>query len=358
MKTAIVYDRVNKWGGAERVLLALHEIFPEAPLYTSVYAKKNARWADVFPQVISSFLQIIPFAKERHEFLFFLMPFAFESHDFSNYDLVISVTSEFAKGIVTGPSTCHICYCLTPTRYLWSGEDDYFKNDLVRKITSPLVNYLKKWDKIASKRPDVMVSISTEVKKRIKDYYERDSQIIFPPVNLKSLAKNEEKNIKEKHYLLVSRLVKYKKVDLAIRAFNELNLPLVIVGSGREGKKLKKMAKKNITFAGYVSEEDLSSYYANAKGLIFPQIEDFGITAVEAQSYGVPVLAYKGGGALDTVTSNTGSFFNEQTKESLIKAVKKFEEKKFDERKLKKNAERFSKERFADEFLQLIKGMC
>src|SRR3990172_1252396 len=163
-KVAIVYDRVNKWGGAERVLLTLHEMFPDAPLYTSVYDEKNASWAKVFSNIYTSFLQKIPFAKGNHEFLAPLMPLAFESFNFNDYDLVISVTSEAAKGIITKSGTTHICYCLTPTRYLWSGYEEYFKNPILKFISKPFVSYLRMWDKIAANRPDKIIAISTEVK--------------------------------------------------------------------------------------------------------------------------------------------------------------------------------------------------
>src|ERR1035437_3756793 len=179
MKVALVYDRVNKWGGAERVLLALHKIFPEAPLFTSVYNAESAAWAKVF-DVRTSFLQNFPKAKTAHELYAVLMPLAFESFNFDNFDLVISVTSEAAKGIITKPSTLHICYCLTPTRYLWSGYNDYFKSSIFKLISKPLVSYLRFWDKIAAKRPDEYIAISIEVKNRIKKYYKRDSEVVYP----------------------------------------------------------------------------------------------------------------------------------------------------------------------------------
>lgn len=184
LKTAIVYDRVNKWGGAERVLLTLHKMFPKAPLYTSVYDSKKASWAKVFPQIHTSFLQNIPFAKSNHELLAPFMPFVFSRFNFDEFDLVISVTSEAAKGIKTGPNTLHICYCLTPTRYLWSHYDDYFKNPILKFMSKPIINLLRSWDIKASKNPDVMIAISTEVQKRIKKYYKRDSKIIFPPCTI------------------------------------------------------------------------------------------------------------------------------------------------------------------------------
>jgi len=363
-KVAIVYDRVNKWGGAERVLLALHEIFPDAPLYTSVYDSKKASWAKVFPAVKTSFLQKIPLVKSLHELFGWLMPVAFESFNFDKFDLVISVTSEAAKGIKTKPDTLHICYCLTPTRYLWSLNDYYFKNPPVyfkifpffRVISKPFVGYLKTWEVKAAKRPDKMIAISTEVKKRIKKYYKRDSEMIFPPVEFKS---PRSKTLgKRGHYLVVNRLVPYKKVDLAVSAFNQLGLPLIVVGTGSERVRLKRSAKENIKFVGEVSETKLAKYYQNAKALIMPQEEDFGIVAVEAQSYGVPVIAYKKGGSLDTVIDGkTGILFDKQNPKTLIRAVRKFEKMKFDKKRLTENARKFSKARFKKEFLDLTKKM-
>ncbi|HKB88269.1 MAG TPA: glycosyltransferase [Patescibacteria group bacterium] len=339
-KVAIVYDRVNKWGGAERVLLAIHEMFPEAPLYTSVYDSKQAKWAKVFPSIKTSFLQNIPFAKNNHEFLATFMSFAFESFDFSDFDLVISVTSEAAKGIKIKPGTVHICYCLTPTRYLWSHYDEYFKDPAFKAVTKPIVSYLKWWDKKAAGRPDKIIAISTEVQKRISKYYKRDSEIIFPPVEVVA-----RKSKSKKYYLLVSRLdYGYKKVDLAIKAFNKLQDPLVIVGAGREKKKLMKIAKPNIKFVGKVSEKRLSEYYRHAIALIMPQEEDFGIVAVEAQGRSVPVIAYKKGGALDTVVDGkTGVLFKSQTVKSLMQGVEKFAKMRFSERILRTNARKFSK---------------
>lgn len=354
-KVAIVYDRVNKWGGAERVLLALHEIFPEAPLYTSVYDPTNASWAKVFPEVRTSFLQKIPFTKSNHEFLATFMPLAFESFDFSEFDLVISVTSESAKGIKTKKGTYHICYCLTPTRYLWSHNQEYFKNKLLKLVSRPFVKALQKWDKRAAQRPDEIIAISTEVQSRIKKYYGRDAEIIFPPVELSMNRFIDSNDRKRKYYLVVSRLVDYKKVDLAVKAFNKLTLPLVIVGTGRSEKKLKRLAHKNIKFVGNVSENELQKYYLNARALIMPQEEDFGIVAVEAQMNGVPVIAYKKGGAIDTVIDRkTGIFFERQTTDSLMSAIKEFEKRQFVVDNLFTNAGRFSKEVFRKEIVELI----
>jgi len=351
MKTAIVYDRVNKWGGAERVLLTLHEMFPSAPLYTSVYNSKTASWAKVFPKVYTSFLQNFPFAKNNHELYAALMPIAFESFNFDEYDLVISVTSESAKGILVKPGTKHICYMLTPTRYLWNGYEEYFKNPILKFISTPVTNYLRNWDKVAAYRPDKIVSISSEVKKRVKKFYNLESEVIFPPTSLSTGSDKHGSN----YYLVVSRLVPYKRLNLAVEAFNRLKYPLVIVGTGSEQNNLKFMSHKNIKFAGKVSEEELVKYYSSCRALIFPQEEDFGLTAVEAQSFGKPVIAYKAGGSLDTIIDGrTGVFFNEQNWQALYDAVKRFEKMKFDSKIIIRNAGRFSKERFKKEFLKLI----
>lgn len=358
MKTAIVYDRVNKWGGAERVLLALNKIFPEAPLYTSVYDEKKASWAKAFPKVYTSFLQKIPFAKNNHELFAPLMPIAFEQFNFDEYDLVISVTSEAAKGIITKPHTFHLCYMLTPTRYLWSGYNDYFKNTLLRFIAKPVTDYLKTWDKIAATRPDKIIAISTEVKKRIKKYYNRDSEIIFPASSSlskksflrgpRSKSASARKDFFDKaHYLYVGRLVGYKKVDLLVNTFNNLNKKLVIVGTGYEENSLKSKSRNNIKFLGEIDELELKRIYLKAKALIVPQEEDFGIVAVEAQTFGVPVIAYKKGGAYDTVIDGvTGILFNEQNEASLTSAIEKFDKMSFNRRAIVDNAKKFSFEIF------------
>jgi glycosyltransferase involved in cell wall biosynthesis len=364
MKVALVYDRVNKWGGAERVLLVLHELFPNAPLYTSVYSPKNARWAKVFPKVIPSFIQKFPLAKDRHEHFPYLMPIAFETFDFCKFDLVISVTSEAVKGIITVPPTKHICYCLTPTRYLWSGYKDYFKYPPIKYLSQPFIKYLRFWDKIAAQRPDVMIAISTEVQKRIKKYYGRDSTTIFPPVEIEQFSirnsqlrkkKTSDQLLSTNYYLVVSRLVPYKKVDLVIEAFNELGYPLVVVGTGWEEKKLKGKANNNVIFTGYLTDKELAGYYQKARALIFPQEEDFGLVAVEAQAAGVPVIAYKKGGSIDTIIDGkTGIFFENQTVAEIVNAVKRFVQMNFDTIKIRKNAQKFSKEIFIREFFLLI----
>jgi len=352
MKVALVYDWVVKWGGAERMLLVLHELWPDAPLYTSVYWPQKAVWAKDF-KVIPSFLNKLPLVKTRHEWLAGLMPLAFESWDFADFDLVISVTSAFAKGVITGPKTKHLCFCLTPTRFLWSGYKPYFGN------FKPPLGRLRAWDKIAAQRPDKMIAISQTVQKRIKKYYNRDSEIIYPPVETNKFNLQLDNSKIGNYFLVVSRLVKYKKVDLVVRAFNQLGWPLKIIGVGREKKRLQKMADKNVEFLGQLTDKQLLSYYQKCRALIFAQEEDFGLTAVEAQACGRPVIAYQAGGARETVIpGKTGLFFEKQTVADLTAALKKFAGLKFKPTVCRQNALRFDQKKFKKEVTDLIKKWC
>ena len=361
MKVALVYDRVNKWGGAERVLLALSELFSDAPLYTSVYYPGKASWAKKFA-VHTSFLQRFPYAPRAHEFYALLMPIAFESFSFEEYDLVISVTSEAAKGVITKPHTKHICYCLTPTRYLWSGYSEYFGNDTVRFFANPAISYLRKWDRVASSRPDRFVSISKEVQQRVKKYYGRESDVIYPPVELFQLPdqrlKTKDRKQESGFFLIVSRLVPYKRIDLAIQACNQLRVPLKIIGSGSEEGRLRKMAGPSVQFLGNLTDDELVLYYRQCKAVIFPGREDFGITAVEAQGFGKPVIAFRGGGVTETVIEGkTGIFFYPQTKIALLRKIQDFDTLRVNSLALKAQAIKFSKDVFKTHFLSLIKAL-
>lgn len=363
MKVALVYDRVNKWGGAERVLLALHKIFPKAPLYTSVYDKEHAKWAKVF-DVRTTFLQKIPFAQSHHDVLASFMPIAFETFNFDEYDVVISVTSEAAKGIVTKPGTLHICISLTPTRYLWSGYKEYFKNPVLRFISRPIVALLRKWDFAAAQRPDSYIAISQEVARRLKKYYRKVAPVIYPPIELtKTRLPRKATN---DYFLVVSRLVPYKKIDIAIHACNKLQLPLKIVGTGSQEHYLKSIAGPTVEFLGNLTDNELIRYYNNCVALLFPGLEDLGLTVLEAQQYGKPVIAYKSGGAMETVIEGkTGEFFAPQTAPALIKKLQLLLKR----RKIKlgssqkssyyvhciKNARSFNQARFQRELVRFIR---
>ncbi len=344
MKVALVYDRINKFGGAEQVLLQLHRLYPQAPLYTAVYDPERALWAKVFPKVVPSFLQKWPLAKTHHELYPWLMPLVFESFDFSGYDLVISVTSAEAKAVITRPGTRHICYCLTPTRYLWSHQKEYLSEPGLGRWLKPAQAYLQKNDLVYAQRPDEYIAISRTVQKRIKKYYGRESVVIYPPVDTQKFLPSSRL---EDYFLLVSRLVAYKKIDLAIKAFNQLGRRLIIVGRGRDSRRLKSLAGPTISFTGWISDGQLADYYRNCQALIMPQEEDFGIVAVEAQAAGRPVIAYNRGGARETVVANqTGLFFNEATVDSLIQAVKQFESRAWESRLILAQAEKFEVRNF------------
>lgn len=357
MKVALVYDRLNKWGGAERVLLALHKIFPDAPLFTSVHSEKGASWAKEF-NIKTSYLQSLGIMRDHNEMLALLMPTAFESFNFDDFNLVISVTSESANGIITKPNTLHICYCLTPTRYLWSGYEEYFRGKFLRATSTPALMYLRRWDKLSAKRPDHYIAISTEVKNRIKKYYGVDSEIIYPPVMIKKTTLKKEK--KGDFFLLVSRLSSlsyYKKVDLAIDAFNLTGQKLKIVGSGPMEKKLKKSAKKNIEFLGELTDNELAYYYENCRALVFPGLEDFGLVMAEAQLFGKPVIAYAGGGALDIVKNGkTGKLFHKQEVNELANALKSFNESDYNKQDIVENASRFTFDKFKFSFEKYLEN--
>ena len=385
MKIALVYDRVNKIGGAERILESLHEIYPRAPLFTLVYDDVGAPWAKSW-QVKTSFLQHIPLARHYHEFFPVIPIFAFEQFDFSTYDIVISVTATEAKGIITGPATLHISYILTPTRYLWSHYKKYFTHKWLRRLSFPAISYLRLWDQIASQRPDVLVSISETVRQRIKKYYHRESQVIYPPVEIQksthstssgqaikiqsfnSFGLTQDKfaqdrsdiskfKIKaEDYFLIVSRLVRYKRIDLAIEACNMLKLPLKIVGTGMEEGRLRKIAGSTVEFLGNLTDKELSGYYQNCRALLFPQEEDFGIVAVEALSFGKPVIAYKGGGVTEfIIEGKSGEFFHPDTPQALIDALEKSMNKTYSQDFCRKTYLKFSKSRFKREFGDFVK---
>jgi glycosyltransferase involved in cell wall biosynthesis len=353
MKVAIVYDHLTKIGGAERILVALHELFPDAPLYTAVYNRKRALWFNQLT-VISSFMQYLPFAQVKHEYYPGIPLFAFEQFDFSSFDVVISVTSKEAKGIITGPHTLHICYCLTPTRYLWSHYQDYFRHALTKYLSLPVVSLLRVWDQIAATRPDTYLAISSAVGSRIRKYYHRPYQVIYPPVKIDRFVPAISQT--GDFFLVVARLVAYKHIEIAIHACNQLQVPLKIIGTGMESDYLKSLAGPTVEFVGSLTETALIRYYQTCRALLFPQDEDFGITAVEALAVGKPVIAYKSGGALEIVKEGiTGEFFWPQNAEALVDILRKFDPSVYNTMACRKQAEKFSDLRFKEIFFGFIK---
>ncbi|PJE57579.1 MAG: glycosyltransferase family 4 protein [Candidatus Portnoybacteria bacterium CG10_big_fil_rev_8_21_14_0_10_38_18] len=349
MKIALVHDYLNQYGGAERVLEALGELFPNAPIYTLIYDPKITDKFFPGKKIRASFLQKIPFIKSHHRFFPPLMPLAVEKFDLSDYDLVISDSAAFSKGVITKTETPHICYCHTPTRYAWDDSHKYireFSMPFLAKLFVPVfMNYLRLWDREAAYRVDRFVSNSEFVAKRIEKYYKQHATVIYPPVDTKFFTPSYKPA--EKYYLMVGRLLVYKRFDIAIEAFNNLELPLKIIGSGPELKKLRKIANWNIEFLGEIHSDKLREYYQNCQALIFPQEEDFGIVALEAMACGRPVIAYRGGGALESIKEGkTGVFFDNQGVSSLAEAVKNFDLSKFNPKIIREHALKFDKEIF------------
>ena len=342
MKVALVCSWLNQYGGAERVLEVLHEMYPDAPIYTSMYEPKAMPAAYRQWDIRTSFMQYLPLVKKRHQMFLPLYPLAFKQFDLSGYDLVISNSSAFGHGVFTRPETCHVCYCLTPARFIWNYEE-YVKreriNPLARRLVPLTLGALRAWDADAARRVDYMVAISTAVQARIARFYRRDSEIIYPPVDTSRYQISDEV---DDYFLIVSRLIPYKRIDLAVRAFTEIGWPLKVVGDGRDREVLTGMAGPNVEFLGRVPDEDVRRLYSRCRAFIFPGEEDFGLTPIEAMSAGRPVIAYGAGGALDTVIEGeTGLLFREPSPEALAQVVRDFDHRQFDPVKIRQHALNF-----------------
>ena len=347
LKVAIVHDWLNQMGGAEGVLEALKQLYPEAPVYTSIY------WPAAMPEQYStwdirtSWLNRLPLIKTHHQPFLALYPLAFEGFDLRGYDLVISNKSAFCHGVRTPAETVHICYCLTPTRFLWDYHN-YIEHEpvpaLARALLAPLLPSLRSWDKAAADRVGHFVAISEGVRQRIERFYRRDAVVIHPPVSVERFTVRDEHR---DYFLVVSRLVPYKRIDLAVQAFGKLGLPLKVVGDGRDRQRLQAMASPNVEFLGRLPDHQVEELLSGCRAFVFPGEEDFGIAPLEAQAAGRPVIAYAAGGALETVVEGvTGLFFREQTAESLADVVAGFDDADFDGAAIRRHAEGFDKERF------------
>lgn len=361
-KVAIVHDFLQTMGGAERVTLALSEIYPDAPIYTLTYNKKMD---DLFggKKIVTSSLQKWQFIPSR--FFIGMYPKAIESFDFTDFDVVISSSHSFAKNILTKPETVHISYIHSPMRYAWDEAHTQLKGQsyrtplgnvfgLVEWVASNIIHKLRIWDKLGSSRVDIFVANSQNVRKRIQKYYRRDAHVIYPPVDTHLITPSKTSG---DYYLVISRLSKYKRVDLAVHACQELGLPLVVIGSGEMESELKREATHSTKLLGFVDDETKIKYLQNCKALIFPGEEDFGIVPVEAMSAGKPVLAYKKGGLLETVVAGkTGSFFDEQTPLSITQALRHFDRNitNFDAKTIREHALMFSKDNFKKNIKKLV----
>lgn len=359
MKVALVHDYLNQMGGAERVVMAFHEIFPDAPIYTSIYDPQRVDPAFQGMDIRTSFMQKLPLVTKHHQPYLPLYPFAMESLDLRGYDLVLSSSSAFGKGVITRPETMHICYCHTPMRWCWN-YDEYVEREQLgktaRRILPFLITGLRIWDQTSAMRVDSFIANSPVVAERIQKYYRRNAVVIPPPVETNRFPFNSTTE-PESYFLIVSRLIPYKRIDLAIEACNMLQLPLVIIGGGRDLDRLKKLSGPTIRFLGRLSDQEVLHYYAHCRALLFPGEEDFGITPLEAQASGRPVIAYGSGGALASIVDGmTGVFFREQTVESLAAALATFNERAFDPLAIRNHALEFDMPRFRRRILQFIEA--
>ncbi|MFA6227987.1 MAG: glycosyltransferase [Patescibacteria group bacterium] len=358
-KIALIHDHLVQDGGAEQVLKVLKEMFPEAPIFTIVADKTKTNGYFANKEIKTSFLQSFPWGVKKYQWYLPFMPAAIESHDLRGYDLVISSASSFAKGVITHPGTTHICYCHTPTRYLWHDTQNYLDE---LKVIAPIKKFLpltlrqlRTWDRLAVNRVDYFIANSQTVAGRIKKYYQRNSQVIYPPVDMAQFAISDRP---KKYFLAGGRLVPYKRFDLAVLAFSRLGIPLKIFGLGPELRRLKSLAKPNVEFLGKVNDEAKGELYANCLAYLNPQEEDFGITAIEAMASGRPVIAYNRGGATETIEPGlSGEFFDEQIWEDLADMVIRFQPEKYDPLAIRRHAERFSTERFKKQMGELISAV-
>jgi glycosyltransferase involved in cell wall biosynthesis len=373
LKVALVHDFLDQYGGAERVLEVLCEMFPQAPIFTLLYDPERMRGKFANKEIQTSFLQKFPkFLRKRKKWLLPFLPTAPETFNLRDFDLIISSSGAWSKGIVTRLDTVHISYLHSPMRFAWDASEIYLKeregNEKIGFLARILLNYIRIWDKAAADRPDYLLANSLYTQKRIQKYYGRESTVIYPPVIMKHEAYNtKQENSKPEttnyklqttnYFLVVSRLSAYKKIDKIIEAFNKLELPLVIVGEGEEAKNLQAIANKNITFLGFQPEAELQKIYAKARAFVFAAEEDFGMAAAEAMQQGIPVLTLRKGGAQETVLEGkTGEFFEAVSPEVIADTIRKFteKEKQYDKEIIQQRAAEFSREKFIEKLKAYI----
>lgn len=346
-RVAIVCDWLTGIGGAERVVLEMHKLYPEAPIYTSQYDPSKIDWF-AEADVRTTWLQKLPGSLKK--FLPLLRAWAFSRLDLSQYDLVISSSGAEAKGVHTRPDAIHISYIHAPTQYYWIRYNEYLKkpgfptgfNWLARLGLKLFIGPLKRWDYRAAQRPDYIITNSTHTQAMIKRYYGRDATVVHPPVETERFRVSGKPPLRH-GFVAAGRQTPYKRIDLAVEACNQLRVPLVVIGDGPDHRRLERLANRNVTFLTSVNDHDIAEHFQSALGFIMPNMDDFGIVAVEAMAAGTPVIAYKAGGALDyVVPDKTGLFFEHQTVEDLTKALSAVQNKAFDHASIARHAEQFS----------------
>lgn len=356
MRIALAHDWLNQMGGAENVLERMVEMYPGAPVFTTIYAPERMPSLYRGWDIRATWLNRAPAIHRHHQPYLPLYPLAVNGLNLNGYDLILSNKSGFIHGLPHSRRQLHICYCLAPTRYVWNYEAYAAREGFgawLGRLIGPLIAYLRRWDFAAAQRVDHFIAISREIQARIKKYYRRDSTIIYPPVDTDRFQ--PVRRPAADYYLVVSRLIPYKRIDLAVEALSRLDKRLIIVGEGRDRPGLETLAGPTIEFRGRLPWDDVADLMANCRAFLFPGHEDFGITPLEAQAAGRPVIAFAKGGALDTVIEGeTGLFFREQSIESLIEAIERFEQVSFDPARLRANADRFSVPRFQQELGRFV----
>jgi glycosyltransferase involved in cell wall biosynthesis len=357
MKVAIVHDYLNQYGGAERVLDELHALWPEAPVYVAIYnpagmPERYRRW-----DIRTSPLNRLPFARRKHQALLFLLPQAFEGFDLDDYDLVVSSSSGFAHGVLTRPQTLHVCYCHSPPRFLWDYHN-YARHEGLGRTARMLVESslptLRVWDRVAADRADVWISTSRLVSSRIARFYAKPSVVIPPPVRVDRFTPGTEPG---SYFLMLMRLVGWKRPEIVVDACTRLGLPLVVAGGGRDSAELQRRAGPTVRFVGRVDDDQMRTLYRDCRAFILPSEEDFGITPLEAMASGRPVIAYGHGGVLDTVIpGSTGLFFEEQSAEALADVLRGFDSRDFDPATIRRQAEQFDSAIFAERITQFTQA--
>jgi glycosyltransferase involved in cell wall biosynthesis len=354
MRVAIIHDYLNQYGGAERVLEALHDLYPDAPVYTSIYDPAAMPPHYRSWDIRTSFMQRLPGWKKHFRRYFLFYPSAFESFDLSAYDVILSSSSAYAKGVIPRPGALHICYCHTPMRFAWR-TNDYIEREAINGVQAAILpvvlTYVRLWDVVTTNRVDAFVANSHEVAQRIERYYARPATVIAPPVDLPPYRDCPPADF----YLAGGRLIPYKRLDLAVEAFTKLGLPLKIFGDGRDRSVLAAKAGPNIEFLGWVNEQQRRDLFARCRAFIFPGAEDFGITPLEAMAAGRPVIAYAAGGALETVIEGiTGRFFHQATAAALAAAIATSRQDGYSPQTIRRHAERFGSAVFLDRMQAFI----